>query len=189
MSTEDLALVGLVRRAHGVRGELTVETFTDAPAVVFTAGRRVFGGTPDGRLLPADRRAPVSKGGAPLALTVTRATPFKGGLIVAFAELADRTAAEAWRERGLLVPYRELPPPAADEVYLHELVGMRVVDRAGAELGTVADLLELPQGLMLDVRVAGTDRTALVPYRPEMVLEADVPARTVTVDLPEGLLE
>ena len=189
MSTEDLALVGLVRRAHGIRGEVTVETFTDAPAVVFTAGRRVFGGTPDGRLLPADRRAPVGKGGAPLALTVQRATPFKGGLIVAFAELTDRTAAEAWRERGLLVPYAELPPPNADEVYLHELVGMRVVHRDGTEAGTVADLLELPQGLALDVRLPGSERTALVPYRPEMVVGVDVPARVVTVDLPEGLLE
>jgi len=47
--TDDLALVGLVRRAHGIRGEVTVETFTDRPAEVFSAGRRVFGGTPEGR--------------------------------------------------------------------------------------------------------------------------------------------
>jgi ribosomal 30S subunit maturation factor RimM len=52
VSAEDLALVGLVRRAHGIRGEVTVETFTDRPAEVFSAGRRVFGGTPEGRLLP-----------------------------------------------------------------------------------------------------------------------------------------
>lgn len=186
---DDLALVGLVRRAHGIRGEVTVETFTDAPAVVFTAGRRVFVGTPEGRVLPVDRAHPVATGGAPMALTVTRATPFKGGMIVAFAELADRTAAEQWRDRGLLVPYAELPPPAADEVYLHELVGMRVVHRDGTAAGEVADLVELPQGLALDVRLAGTERTALVPYRPEMIVEVDVPARTVTVDVPEGLLE
>ena len=101
----------------------------------------------------------------------------------------DRTAAEAWRERGLLVPYAELPPPADDEVYLHELVGMRVVHRDGTEAGTVADLVELPQGLALDVRLAGTERTALVPYRPELVAGVDVPGRTVTLDVPEGLLE
>lgn len=189
MSEQDLALVGLVRRAHGIRGEVTVETFTDAPAVVFTAGRRVFGGTPEGRQLPADPKHPVARGGAPLTLTVERAAPFKGGLIVRFAELADRTAAERWRDRALLVPYAELPPPADDEVYLHELVGMRVVHRDGTEAGEVADLVELPQGLALDVRLAGTERTALVPYRPELVVGVDVPGRTVTVDVPEGLLE
>jgi hypothetical protein len=57
--TDDLALVGLVRRAHGIRGEVTVETFTDRPAEVFSAGRRVFGGTPEGRVLPADPRRPL----------------------------------------------------------------------------------------------------------------------------------
>jgi 16S rRNA processing protein RimM len=181
--------VGLVRRAHGIRGELAVEVFTDRPAEVFSAGRRVYVGTPEGRVLPADPKRPVAAGGPPTTLTVARASAFKGGLIVAFAEVVDRTAAERWRERALLVPYAELPPPAEDEVYLHELVGMRVVHRDGAEAGEVVDVVELPQGIALDVRVAGTARTALVPYRPELVVGVDVPARTVTVDLPEGLLE
>ena len=188
-SPDDLALVGLVRRAHGIRGELAVETFSDRPAEVFSAGRRVYVGTPEGRVLPADPKRPVGAGGAPLTATVEHASPFKGGLILRLAEVADRTAAERWRERALLVPYAELSPPADDEVYLHELVGMRVVHKDGSPAGEVVDLVELPQGLALDVRVEGTARTALVPYRPEMVVGVDVPARTVTVDLPEGLLE
>ena len=182
---DDLALVGIVRRAHGIRGELAVELFTDAPDAVFASGRRVFGGTPEGRVLTADRRP----GGPPLTLTVRGARPFKDGLIVTFDEVADRTAAEPWRDRALLVPYAELPPPAEDEVYLHELVGMRVVHRDGTPVGEVVDLMELPQGLALDVRIEGTERTAYLPYRPEMVVEVDVPARTVTVDPPEGLFE
>ncbi len=187
---DDLALVGVVRRAHGLRGELAVELFTDAPDAVFASGRRVFGGTPEGRVLTADRRL----GGPPLTLTVRHTTPFKGGLIVSFDEIADRTTADAWRERALLVPYAELPPPADDEVYLHELVGMRVVHQQGGEVGEVIDLIELPQGLALDVRLAGTPdgakpRTAYLPYRPEMIVEVDVPARTITIDPPEGLFE
>ncbi len=186
----DLALVGVVRRAHGIRGELAVELFTDAPDAVFASGRRVFGGTAEGRVLTADRRP----GGPPLTLTVRRTSPFKGGLIVTFDEIVDRSAAEPWRDRALLVPYAELPPPADDEVYLHELVGMRVVYRDGRAAGDVIDLLELPQGLALDVRLAGTPdgekpRTAYLPYRPEMVVEVDVPGRTITVDPPEGLFE
>lgn len=184
-AADDLALVGVVRRAHGVRGELAVELFTDAPDAVFAPGRRVFGGTVEGRVLTADRRP----GGPPLVLTVRRASAFKGGLIVSFDEIADRTAAEPWRDRGLLVPYGELPPPAEDEVYLHELVGMRVVHRDGTAVGTVVDLMELPQGLALDVRLEGTERTAYLPYRPEMVVEVDVPGRTVVVDTPEGLFD
>lgn len=187
---DDLALVGIVRRAHGLRGELAVELFTDAPDAVFASGRRVFGGTPQGRVLTADRRP----GGPPLTLTIRETTPFKGGLIVSFDEIADRTAAEPWRERALLVPYAELPPPANDEVYLHELVGMRVVHQDGTAVGEVIDLIELPQGLALDVRLDGTaegekPRTAYLPYRPEMIVEVDVAARTITVDPPDGLFE
>ena len=49
--------------------------------------------------------------------------------------------------------------------------------------------MELPQGLALDVRIAGTERTAYLPYRPEMVVGVDVPTRTITVDPPDGLFE
>lgn len=143
---DELAIVGRVRKAHGIRGELVVEPYTNEPAAVFAAGRRLFGGTPDGRPL-------ADAAGAPRALTVRRSSPFKEGLIVAVDELVDRTGAEAWRERTLLAPLAELPPPGDDEVYLHELVGMRVALADGTVLGEVVDYYELPHELLLEVRV------------------------------------
>ena len=86
-------MIGRVRRAHGIRGELVVETLTDAPDAIFAPGRRVFAGTREGDLSP-DRRE----------LRVLRSSPFKGGLIVAFEGIDDRTTAEQWRDRHLLVP-------------------------------------------------------------------------------------
>jgi 16S rRNA processing protein RimM len=173
----EYAIVGRVRNAHGIRGELVVEAITDAPDAVFASGRRLFAGTVTGDLAP----------GAP-ALTVQRARPFKGGWIVAFAEIADRTAAELWRERYILARLTELPPPAADEVYYHELVGMRVERPGGDALGEVVGLYELPQGLMLEVRPAGRP-TVILPYRPEVVLAVDLARRVLTADPPEGLLD
>ena len=64
-------MVGRVRRAHGIRGELVVESMTDAPDAVFASGRRVFAGTKGGAL---------SKDG--LELHVIRSSPFKGGLMM-----------------------------------------------------------------------------------------------------------
>src|SRR5688572_15239783 len=90
---DELAIVGRIRKAHGIRGELVVEPYTNEPAAVFAAGRRLFGGTPDGRPLASPAGTPAA---APLALTVNRATPHKDGWIVRVDELADRTAAEAW---------------------------------------------------------------------------------------------
>ena len=53
-------MVGRVRNAHGIRGDLVVEAITDAPAVIFAAGRRLFVGTPDGAAYPDRGRAPAS---------------------------------------------------------------------------------------------------------------------------------
>jgi len=115
---------------------------------------------------------------------VKRSSPFKEGLIVSFAEIADRTDAERWRERYLLIPESELAPPKADEVYRHDLLDMRVLRADGTEAGTVAALFELPQGLTLEVRAphapgAGSDGTVLVPYRTEMVETVDDAGRMV----------
>jgi 16S rRNA processing protein RimM len=177
-TSDELAVVGRVRKAHGIRGELMVEPYTNEPAAVFAAGRRLIGGLPDGRPLA----------GAP-TLTVRRATPHKEGWIVRVDEVADRTAADGWRARTLLAPLAELPPPGDDEVYLHDLVGLRVVRADGTAVGEVADYYELPHGIMLEVRLEGRADTALVPYRPEIVTEVDTAARTLTVDPPAGLLE
>lgn len=174
--SRDFAVVGRVRRAHGIRGELVVEPFTDVPAAIFAAGRRVFAGSAEGVPLPA---APE--------LHVERASPFKGGLIVAFREIADRTAAERWRDRTMLLPFEELEPPAEGEIFVHDLPGMRLELRDGTVVGTIETVWELPQGFVLEVRRA--QGTVMVPYNDQVVVALDPEARVVVVEPPEGLLE
>jgi 16S rRNA processing protein RimM len=170
------AIVGRVRRAHGVRGELLVQVMTDAPDAIFASGARVYGGTPAGDLPPT-----------PPVLHVEHARPFKDGLLVTFAEIADRNAAELWRERYLLVPVDELEPLTEGEVYLHDLVGLRVERPDGTVLGVVDGFFELPHGLLLEIRRERD--TVLVPYREEFIVSVDVPAGTLVVDPPAGLFE
>ena len=174
-----LVIVGRVRKAHGIRGDLVVEPITDAPGAIFAPGARVFTGGTAPEPLPAREAAHW-----PPELHVTRSSKFKDGLIVSFAEVAGRTDAERWRERYLLVPEAELAPPKPDEVYRHDLLDMRVVRADGASVGDVAALFELPHGLMLEVRApdapgAGADGTVLVPYRKEMVETVDDAGRVV----------
>ena len=170
-------IVGRVRKAHGIRGELVVEPITDAPERIFAAGQRVFAGTARGDLAP-DRRE----------LHVDRATRFKEGLIIAFREITDRTAAEQWRNRFFLVPSGEVPPLDEGEVYVHELVGMRVLLESGDSLGDVAEVYELPQGLAIDVRRADGKGTVLLLYE-QSVTAVDRDARLMTVTVPDGLLD
>ena len=171
----DLVIVGRVRKAHGIRGDLVVEPITDEPDAIFAAGRRVFAGTAHG-----DR----ARDG--LELHIETAQPFKGGFIVHFAEISDRTVADTWRERYLLLPSDELEPLAEDEVYVHELPGMRVLLASGEDVGEVDCTYELPQGLTLDVK--REKGSVLVPYD-LAVTRVDRAARTIIIDPPEGLIE
>jgi 16S rRNA processing protein RimM len=171
----DLVIVGRVRKAHGIRGDLVVEPITDEPDAVFAPGRRVFAGNAAG-----DR----AKDG--LELHVESAQPFKGGFIVHFAEITDRSVADTWRERYLLLPADELEPLGDDEVYVHELPGMRVVLASGREIGEVDCTYDLPQGLTLDVK--WENGSALIPYD-RIVTSVDRATRTIVIDPPEGLLE
>ena len=180
MTTPEFIIVGRVRKAHGIRGEVVVEAITDAPDAIFAAGRRVFAGTAAGDLAPNRTE-----------LHVESSRPFNEGLLVAFAEIPDRTAAETWRGRYLLVPAGELPPPSEDEVYIHELLGMRVELETGEVVGTVDETYELPQGLALDVRRAAPreGETVLILYDERTIASVDKGARIIVVTPPEGLLE
>ena len=180
MTAPEFIIVGRVRKAHGIRGEVVVEVITDAPDAVFAAGRRVFAGTVSGDLAPNRTE-----------LHIATSRPFNEGLLVAFAEVPDRTVAETWRGRYLLVPAGELPPPSDEEVYVHELLGMRVELDSGELVGTVADTYDLPQGLALDVRRAPPREaeTVLILYDERTVASVDKAARVIVVTPPEGLLE
>lgn len=175
--TAEHLLVGRVRRAHGIRGELVVELLTDAPGAVFAPGRRLFAGTADGRLDPGGQ-----------TLQVKHASPFKGGLIVHFEGIADRTAAELWRERYILAHRDDVPPADEDELYLHDLIGMHVSLEQGDALGDVVAYYELPQGVVLEVK-RGKGDTVLIPFSEHVVSEVDEEARTIVVAPPEGLLD
>lgn len=175
--SDEFYRVGRVRRAHGIRGELVVELLTDEPDTIFASGRRVFAGDRHGDL-PKDAQE----------LRVVRATPFKGGLIVAFEGIPDKTAADSWRDRYLLVPASEVSPPGDDELFIHQLVGMRVVRTGGEDVGEVTEVFELPQGLVIDVR-RPNGRTVMLPFDDHTVTDVNSEARVVTIDPVEGLLD
>ena len=180
MTTPEFIIVGRVRKAHGIRGEVVVELITDAPDAAFAPGRRVFAGTAFGDLAPNRPE-----------LRVRTARPFNDGLLVGFDEVPDRTAAETWRGRYLLLPADELPQPDDEEVYVHDLVGMRVELASGEVVGTVDEIYELPQGLAIDVRRAAPREreTIMLPYDDRTVASVDKTARVIVVTPAEGLLE
>ena len=180
MTSPAYIIVGRVRKAHGIRGEVVVEVITDAPDAIFASGRRVFAGTAGGDLAPNR-----------LELHLRTVRPFNEGLLVGFTELPDRNAAETWRGRYLLLPADELPPPADEEVYVHDLVGMQVMLASGETVGSVDEIYELPQGLAIDVRrVAPREaETVMLPYDERTIVSVDKASRVIVVAPADGLIE
>lgn len=172
MSTPDRLTVGRIGKPQGIRGEVTVEVRTDVPEVRFA----------DGAVLLTD---PEERG----PLTVTSTRDQNGRLVVSFAGVADRDAAEALRNTMLLVDASDVPPSDdPDEFHDTQLIGLRADLAAGARLGEVADVLHLPHG---DVLVVRRDEGAevLVPFVKAIVPDVDVGGGRITVDPPEGLLD
>ena len=170
MTAVERVTVGHVVKPHGLRGEVAVRPTTDVP----------------------DRLAPgVAVWVAGTATTVATSRSHQGRLLVRFADVHDRTAAE--RLRGATV---EAAPVAAEELdtYLAaELVGVPVVDGDGRPLGTVVALVELPAVAGYDLlEVAGPDGGRwLLPAADELVeaVEDADGLRLVAADLPEGLVD
>lgn len=172
-----LVIVGRIRRAHGIKGALAVESLTDAPDAIFASGAIVFAGDREGNAVPPD---------APQALLVDDGRPMNRDWLVHLREITTRDAADLWRGRYLLADAARLPEPDEDEVYVFSLIGMRVTMR-DQNVGTVSDVYEAPQGLLLEVETPVG--RSLVPWHPHIVELVDEENRIVHLAPLDGLLD
>lgn len=164
-------VVGRIAKAHGIGGEVAVDVRTDSPEERFGLDARLDTDPPD--------RGP---------LTVVRTRWHSGRLLVVFAGVTDRTAAEALRGTLLVADSSTSPPAGEDEYWDHDLDGLTVVTVEGTVLGVVAEVLHPPGSDVLAVR-RDDGSELLVPFVREIVPTVDLDARRVVVDPPEGLLE
>jgi 16S rRNA processing protein RimM len=165
-------VVGRIGRPHGIKGEVTVEVRTDDP---------------EGRLGPGAvvRTDPEAAG----PLTVTGGHVHSGRLLLTFAGVADRGAAEALR--GVLLvaevdPDERLEDP--EEFYDHQLVGLAVETVDGRPVGELVEMLHLPGQDVLAVRRPDGGEV-LVPFVTEIVPTVDLDGHKVIIDPPPGLLD
>ncbi len=168
---QDTVLVGRVRRAHGVRGEVVVEALSDV------SGRFVVGA----RLLVT----PV--GGARRTLRAETVRGHNEGLLVRFEGVVTRDDADLLRGADLEVLSSQSPRAPAGAFYYFELVGCRCRDGRYGELGRVAEVVEDGGGLLLEIESPG--RHLLVPFVRAFLKSVDVTAGEIELDLPEGLIE
>jgi 16S rRNA processing protein RimM len=161
---EPTVAVGKITRAHGLRGEVAVLVFSDNPDR-FAPGASVF--LEDGR-----------------ELSIGAARANGGRLLVTFAGIEDRTAAERLRGATLVVPVSMLPTLPEGEYWPHQLIGCEVVTESGRSLGPIDDVIANPANdLWSAVDRHGVE--TLIPALREFVVEVDVEGRRIIVrDLP-----
>ena len=100
-------------------------------------------------------------------------------LVAKLAGIDDRDKAYALRGQEVSVAKRDLPPPEANEFYWSDLIGLKVVNREGVELGAVDSLMESGANDLLVVK--GT-REHLIPFVAAFIGTVDLAAGTIEVD-------
>ena len=157
-------VVGLVRSAHGLDGEVRIEVLTDRPEDRFRVGSVLF------------------REGEREPLTIERAEPVANGpgWWLRFGTVNDRTAAEGLRGAYLEAEVAADDRPA-EAVWWHLVVGARVADAGGAEIGRVVDIyraggaevfiVEGPWG-RIDVPAVTAVVTDFRPLDGEIVIDA-----------------
>ncbi|HEX4189655.1 MAG TPA: ribosome maturation factor RimM [Marmoricola sp.] len=174
----ETVVVGRIGKPHGLKGEVSVETRTDEPDRRFA----------DGAVLKTESKRPGTPG--PAHLTVAGTRWHSGRLLVRFAEIADRNAAEEARGTVLAIDLDpEERPEDPEEFYDHQLVGLAVVTADGRAVGVLREIVHgSAQDLLVVTSADSGGADVLVPFVAALVPEVDVPGgRIVVADLP-GLL-
>ena len=162
MASDKPVTLAAVTGAHGVTGEVRLKLFGEG-LEAFSAHRRFNDG----------------------ALTLSKLRDDgKGGAIARFAEIPDRTAAEALRGTVLTVPRSALPPLDEGEYYHADLLGLAAVSEAGEPLGTVIAVENFGAGDIVEIERADGKRV-MVPMREDAVPEWNAERLVVSRDFAE----
>ncbi|MGW0733455.1 ribosome maturation factor RimM [Streptomyces sp. NPDC002851] len=165
-------VVGRIGRAHGIKGEVTIEVRTDEPELRLAPGA----------VLATD---PANVG----PLTIAAGRVHSGRLLLRFDGVRDRNAAEALRNTLLIaeVDPDELPDEP-DTYYDHQLMDLDVVTTEGQEVGRVTEISHLAaQDLFIVERPDGSE--VMIPFVEEIVTEIDLDQQRAVIDPPPGLID
>jgi 16S rRNA processing protein RimM len=165
-------VVARIGRAHGIKGEVTVEVRTDEPELRLAPGA----------VLATD---PASAG----PLTIESGRVHSGRLLLRFAGVRDRNAAEALRNTLLIADVDpDERPEEPDEYYDHQLIDLDVVLADGTGVGRITEVSHLPyQDLFVVERPDGSE--VLIPFVEEIVTEVDLDAQRAVIVPPPGLID
>ena len=168
---ESMVVVGRIARAHGRRGAVIVDPYTDFPEFRFRPGSRLF----------------AALAGGVMDLRIADVRFQRGRPVVAFESVSDIDEAERLAGIELRVPASALAPLPPDTFYEHDLVGCRVETVDGRPVGAVRGVESASGAVRLIVDAAG--EAVDVPLVDAICIRVEPAARLIVVDPPAGLLD
>lgn len=168
---EDLLQVGIIASTHGVRGEVKVYPTTDDP-----------------RRFRRLKEVVLDTGKEKMNLEIEGVKFFKQFVILKFKGLDNINDIEKYRQKSLYVTRKNAVRLQRDEYFIADLIGLKVQDEDGKELGTVKDVIETGANDVYEVEMAD-GKSLLLPAIKQCILNVDVENGTMQVHVLEGLLE
>lgn len=159
-----MVIMGRVAAAHGIRGWIKVQPFTEYLDSLLDYDTWWLG----------HEHGPWRKA------VVEQCEVHAKTLAAQLQDCPDRNAAEKLKGLLIAVPRSSLPEQGEDEYYWSDLIGMAVANEAGESLGTVANLLETGANDVLVVK--GDSGEVLIPFVGAVIREVDAKNRTIRVD-------
>lgn len=168
----DLIAVGIIRKPHGVRGEASVEPWTNSIERL-TELHDVILVSPD-----ESSRRPA---------TIVASRIHAGRALLLFEGIESPETLKAVQGWSVEIPSDQVRELEDDEYFLHDLVGLDVIDeRSSRKLGIVRSADDASGGVLLTV--ARENRSTFdVPFAADLCKRIDLDAGTIVVDLPDGL--
>ncbi|HSW02986.1 ribosome maturation factor RimM [Aquabacterium sp.] len=177
---DDAVEVGRVIGAWGIKGWIRVQPFSSDPQALFSS-RRWFVRPPE---LPGPKAAAF-----PRLLRITMAKEHGDGVVASAQEVPDRTAAEGMKGARIFIARSSFPTAGEGEYYWLDLIGLTVINRDGAVLGTVSDLLDTGAHSVLRVRrpdvapgASLEESERLIPFVAAYIDDVSLSERRITVD-------
>lgn len=166
-----LITAGKIIKPHGIRGEVSVESYVDSPSLFCG---EVF--------LQTGKKKPK-------VYTSTGQRTHQNRTLVLFKEVSDRNTAEELRGSIILIPKSQLSEPDPGEVYFHDLIGLEVLEADSFEnIGIITDI-SLNSGQEIWFIESPDGKEILFPAVAEFVEEIDLDAGKCVIRPPEGLLD
>ena len=180
---EQYLRVGVITNSHGIKGEV-----------------KVFPTTDDIKRFDYLEEAVIDTGKEYINVNVTGVKYFKNMVILKFKQydnindilkfkgLDNINDIEKYRQKSLYVTRKNAVRLQRDEYFIADLIGLKVQDEDGKELGTVKDVIETGANDVYEVEMAD-GKSLLLPAIKQCILNVDVENGTMQVHVLEGLLD